>query len=567
MRSLLLAVLGDPAARRSRRRGADLAPAADVPSRPRRRRRPVPTSPSRRTGPSVAVWVAQVGGANLACRRRVPLARPGVRAGGRRSRRPTVATPRTSRSAMDGAGNATVAVGGGERSGRRSTDPRARSAGRIAEPGRPRPSLSLGAVSSRPVVGVGASGPAVIACSRTGERGTQRARGDPHGPGRRLRQTCTTLSGRSTPPFERRSVGVDDAGDAVVAWQRNVGAADRIEANDSRPAAAFGNGDRHHRVSNAVLSCHQPALASHRTGTTVVLWSESRPRRRRVQRAHAGGHWLADRKIASPHRPTAVRSRRRHGRRRQCGSAWRATGGRPAFVPAGRCAPPAARSDGSTRDLTVDGRVALDVAMNRPGDAIVTFDEADGRAHRQHRRPRGGDFGGVLSGGHRATTSTTLVQPGGRDRRRGQRDRPLDPQHRNPAATWELAGGALDAAPPNLSVSVPPGGTAGQAVSMAAAAADRLTPASIHWAFGDGGTASGGAVSHAFGSAGAFTVTVTATDGVGNATARHPARSSSPPAPKKRITSRVRVTWGVSGRSSSSSGSASPACRRARRRS
>jgi hypothetical protein len=54
-------------------------------------------------------------------------------------------------------------------------------------------------------------------------------------------------------------------------------------------------------------------------------------------------------------------------------------------------------------------------------------------------------------------------------------------------------------------------------------------------------------VTHAFGRAGAFNVTVTATDGVGNATsATKPVLVAA--AREKRITSPVRVTWGVSGK-------------------
>ena len=46
-------------------------------------------------------------------------------------------------------------------------------------------------------------------------------------------------------------------------------------------------------------------------------------------------------------------------------------------------------------------------------------------------------------------------------------------------------------------------------IGMAATATDRLSSPSIAWNFGDGGTATGGAVSHAFAARGAFTVTVT----------------------------------------------------------
>jgi hypothetical protein len=82
---------------------------------------------------------------------------------------------------------------------------------------------------------------------------------------------------------------------------------------------------------------------------------------------------------------------------------------------------------------------------------------------------------------------------------------------------------------------------------MAAAATDRVSPVAIAWNFGDGSTVSGGAVSHAFGSAGAFNVTVTATDAAGNqASQSHPVLIAAQP--RKRITAPVSVTWGVSGK-------------------
>ena len=77
------------------------------------------------------------------------------------------------------------------------------------------------------------------------------------------------------------------------------------------------------------------------------------------------------------------------------------------------------------------------------------------------------------------------------------------------------------------------------------------SPVSLGWNFGDGTAAAGGAVTHAFGSAGAFGVTVTATDGVGNASSasRSILITPGPPPPgPPRIRSKVRVTWGVSGK-------------------
>jgi hypothetical protein len=77
----------------------------------------------------------------------------------------------------------------------------------------------------------------------------------------------------------------------------------------------------------------------------------------------------------------------------------------------------------------------------------------------------------------------------------------------------------FDNAAPSLgSVVIPPSAASGAAVSFSAAASDRVSGASLHWDFGDGSSADGARVDHAFAGPRTATVTVTATDGVGNAT-------------------------------------------------
>jgi hypothetical protein len=77
-----------------------------------------------------------------------------------------------------------------------------------------------------------------------------------------------------------------------------------------------------------------------------------------------------------------------------------------------------------------------------------------------------------------------------------------------------------DASPPPIGdVNVPANGEVGQALPMSATATDAFSPVTFGWAFGDGATASGAAVTHAYGGRGSFDVTVTATDGAGNSSA------------------------------------------------
>ena len=112
---------------------------------------------------------------------------------------------------------------------------------------------------------------------------------------------------------------------------------------------------------------------------------------------------------------------------------------------------------------------------------------------------------------------------------------------------WRLDAAGFDAAPPAFAaVSVPPSGTVGAGIGMAAAATDRWSPFSLAWSFGDGTGAPGDAVTHAFGAAGPFNVTVTATDAVGNAaSAARPVVIAALilPPPTPRINSPVSVFW------------------------
>jgi hypothetical protein len=77
---------------------------------------------------------------------------------------------------------------------------------------------------------------------------------------------------------------------------------------------------------------------------------------------------------------------------------------------------------------------------------------------------------------------------------------------------------AFDANGPRFTAfSLPVGGSAGGALPFSAAAEDNWSgPPTISWSFGDGGTASGGSVSHTYAAGGSYLVTASASDGAGN---------------------------------------------------
>jgi hypothetical protein len=79
----------------------------------------------------------------------------------------------------------------------------------------------------------------------------------------------------------------------------------------------------------------------------------------------------------------------------------------------------------------------------------------------------------------------------------------------------------FDATPPALtSASIPGAALAGGSLAFSGAASDTWGPVTLSWNFGDGNVASGASVSHVFSTPGARTVSLTATDAVGNAVAR-----------------------------------------------
>jgi len=193
------------------------------------------------------------------------------------------------------------------------------------------------------------------------------------------------------------------------------------------------------------------------------------------------------------------------------------------------------------------------VAVNAKGDAIVMWDRDDFAGVFSAFKSAGGVFGPTQTVGERGTQPTGvsfdffLPRVGLDDE--GNATTVLTHNHfREGSDHKRIQSASFDAGPPKLNASVPAGGIATLPIGMAATASDRLSGATISWSFGDGGTATGGAVEHAFGAAGAFNVVVTATDGVGNATSSANAVLVATPPPPPRIDSSVSVKWGRQGR-------------------
>ena len=158
------------------------------------------------------------------------------------------------------------------------------------------------------------------------------------------------------------------------------------------------------------------------------------------------------------------------------------------------------------------------VAASPNGDMLAAYvgtSNGNDAIFSARRRP-GTEFGDLLP--------VAVTSPGGR---LDSPDIALDDQG-NAFAVWQRTVNgestaqvsAFDPVPPAIiAANVPGSGFSGVPASMAAAAVDRMSAPDVSFDFGDGSSASGGAVEHIYGQPGDYTVTVTATDAAGNASA------------------------------------------------
>jgi hypothetical protein len=414
--------------------------------------------------------------------------------------------------------------------------------------------VSTGANALEPEIAVGANGTAVIVYLQGGiVRGAIRN-------GASGEFNDATMLSDSGVGVEEYFVAVDDGGTAVAAWSRDTGAGTDVVEASVRPAnAGFPPPAMVDDISLTAGGHHstQPALAMAPDGRTLVLWTHQigagTPEVQFNERQPSGG-WmptpgLASKPFESARSPGVAIA----GDGSAVGS-WIAFGGAGDFIQAAVRGPGGAFTGHRPFASTTVG--IPNVVGNRAGDTMVAWGGSMGEGVFAVRRPAGGDFGsvdtvGLGTQGSADPAIALILQELGVD------------DQGNAAAVWRrgfssgsmgvfnftLQAVSYDAAPPSLdAVSVPPAGAPGSPIGMAATASDRLSTPAITWNFGDGTTGSGPAVSHAYGAAGAYSVTVSATDGAGNTTSTSrsvvivaPPGAAGPP----RITSPVRVLWGV----------------------
>ena len=338
-------------------------------------------------------------------------------------------------------------------------------------------------------------------------------------------------------------VAINDAGAAVVAWVRWNGMHD-IAQTRVRPANGGFAGVQD--LSVAGQSASAPNVAIDPSGRATVVWVRSDGAQNRVQSrfmtaAGAPGAGVDDVSDAGDNGSNPSVAVDPSNTAVAVFGACPTAGGACAVKSAAR---PSNGSFGAVQPISPpgDSLVPPRVVIDRAGVATAVFAPFSSNAQiLLTRRPADGSFGDVQPispvGGTSLVPALAVDDEG------------------NVLTGWVFSAAgpqvaqvsAYDAGPPSLTVSVPGSTRAKRQVGMAATASDRLSSPAITWSFGDGATAFGPAVSHAYGAAGAFSVTVTATDAAGNASsaARSVVILAPQPAGPRVIRSPVRVLWGV----------------------
>jgi hypothetical protein len=364
----------------------------------------------------------------------------------------------------------------------------------------------------------------------------------------------------NTTTITNLSAAVGDGGHASVAWARTTGGVTqtKVEVNDRAPTGSFTDGMG--LSISPSFNANQPTIVIDGAGNRTALWHDVDVNRIAFAERPAGGDWSGADFVSVP---TEVGSMPDAGIAADGTviAAWTAASGATNVVEAAVRAPGGGGfSEGrKLSGPSMESFTPPVVSVGRSGDALFSWVPGTGAGVFTVHRTRSGAFGPVL---HPVIESDEPddqewdffnARTGVDDEGNAFAVYTRDEFHKNPPGdgkphySFEAAG--FDAAPPTLvSVAVPTSGQAASPIGMAAAAFDRLSPLSVKWNFGDGALADGNAVSHAFGAAGSFTVTVAATDGASNTTTATRSVLVTQAAPPPRIDATVQNSWGRLGK-------------------
>ena len=397
------------------------------------------------------------------------------------------------------------------------------------------PLSASGEPAQLPVVAMNDRGDTVVAWIRSnGSNNLVQARFRPAGG---AFGAVATLS-QTTEDAESPQVAIDAAGDATVVWDRSNGT-NKIEQQSTRSAAsgifspAADLSATGHDATNGVVAMDS-------AGDTASVWTQDGSAYEARLRP-AGGSFSASQPLGGanagdPFAAVGVDGAGNATALLTTSSSTIVSRTAPVSGSFAAATPvtPSGQSGGQGWNLPV-------IAVDQRGDAIAAFQDFGLNEVVASYRPAGG--GWIPPADISNAPSNAAGGVGHFDYGAGidaQGDALVGFSASIPPDFSTLAQAEfLDAAPPVVqSFSAPTNAVAGSPVSFSVSAADQLSPpVTANWSFGDGITASGGTVSHAFASPGTYSATVTVTDALGNSATRtavvqvSAAQSKPPPPP------------------------------------
>jgi len=323
-------------------------------------------------------------------------------------------------------------------------------------------------------------------------------------------------------------VAVDSHGNAVAVWERYNGAHYIVQASFRPAGGSFGAVQD---LSAVGQSAQHPQVALDGQANAVAVWERYNGFNHIVQaatRPGTSGVWQSPKDLSAAGQD-AFDPQVSFDRQGNALAVWRRNDGVSYIVQAAMRS--AGGSFGAAQDVSAAGHTTErpQVAFDEHGDAIAVWSGANGANYivQAARRPAGGTFGAAQDlsvGGQNALSAQVGLDDEG-----------------NATVVWRRSNGAndivqgagYDAAGPRLQgLSVPATGTVGAPVSVSVSPLDAWSaPGATSWSFGDGATAAGTTPTHAFATPGTFTVGVSSSDVLGNATTASRTITIAPAAP------------------------------------
>jgi PKD repeat protein len=311
-------------------------------------------------------------------------------------------------------------------------------------------------------------------------------------------------------------VAINEAGDAVAIWRSNAGSTLRVDAGYRVHGAGFGPVENVPAV--ATTGRNDPSVAIDALGNAVAVWNEDPSTSGKVRAfarpPGAGVGWAQLNDLDAGQAPTAnFFPQVAFDASNAAVAAWAGAGELRDSVMAPGASMQFAQPPQTLAPAT-EAPFGLAFDSGVGGTAALVWSRGSDSAVRAAVRPSGGAFGPIASftdPTHTGDHADVAVDPLGNAAAVWIDTNPAD-------KTTRLVTNEYDATVPGLVATVPSSAVAGAVVPMSADATDDWSAPAIAWDFGDGQSATGAAVSHAYKKGGTYTVTATATDAGGNST-------------------------------------------------